>query len=292
MNDLEKTRRRRSGKHREVLDEDRRIDSVRSDAESEFDFVARPFPRRKDYHRRRQKFPPLLRILAPLIHLAEDSLYSLRKRMRAMQAANRAALLGYIPTGLFLGVSVMTLGLYPYVWMRSNIHAFVKTDVSGLDERKLNRFAVTGFCVQLLLVASAAACLRAVWIDGLLDYEFAYRLFMFYLLLYLLIIFPQRCSVYFDLRWSLRRRVTAWDQDGIMLSRTASSWLKLFIFGSLYVQYHINRLMGLGMPGFADSDEIVEDEPILKRMKKYVQRNDASPDPREEMKRRRRRHRG
>lgn len=254
------------------------------------DFVVRPFPCRKDYHRRRQRFPLLLGIFAPLAHWMEDSLYSLRKRLRAMQAANRAALLGYVPAGLFLGISLITLGLYPYIWMRSNIYALVNTDVSGLDEQKLNRFAVTGFCVQLLFVASAAACLWAAWITHApADYELAYRLFIFFLLLYILAIFPQRCSVHFDLRWSLRRKVAAWDKDSIMISRTASSWLKLFLLGSLYIQHHINRLMGLGMPGFADSDEIEEDEPILKRVRKYVQKENHSPVEADEMKTRRRR---
>ena len=91
-----------------------------------------------------------------------------------------------------------------------------------------------------------------------------------YASVYLLIIFPMRCFNYFCVRWAIRAAVIDWDREGVMVGRSVTSWFKLFLLGSVYLQYHINRLMGLGMPGFADVSEIEPDATLRERINDYV----------------------
>jgi hypothetical protein len=91
-----------------------------------------------------------------------------------------------------------------------------------------------------------------------------------YGVLQVLIVLPLKCFHYFNLRWIVRSAVISWDEDGVMIERTITSWLKLFLFGSAYIQYHINRLIGLGLPSFADADEIEPDKSIGELIDDYI----------------------
>ena len=55
-----------------------------------------------------------------------------------------------------------------------------------------------------------------------------------------------------------------------MINRSITSWFKLFLLGSIYIQHHINRLMGLGMPGFADVSEIEHDASLMDIIDDYI----------------------
>jgi hypothetical protein len=88
--------------------------------------------------------------------------------------------------------------------------------------------------------------------------------------LYVIVVFPMRCFNYFTFRWTLRSAVITWDKEGVMVGRAMPSWIKLILFGSAYIQYHINRLMGLGMPGFADVSEIEMDISWGEMLDNYV----------------------
>ena len=180
------------------------------------------------------------------------------------------AALGYIPVTLFLGFAILTLGLYPYIWLWSNLHAFEKIGVSAGDDRNIRRFAVYGFCVQMLLPLALLLYGAGAFLASGLVLELSFRCSLAYLALYVLVILPLRCGCYFDMRWKIRSRVADWDSAKIMMDRTLPSWFKLFLWGSLYVQHHINRLMGLGMPGFADPSEITDDFAVVQWVKDYV----------------------
>jgi hypothetical protein len=100
--------------------------------------------------------------------------------------------------------------------------------------------------------------------------EIAYGVVFALVSLYLSVIFPMRCFNYFRFRWALRSAVIKWDNEGVMVGRAMPSWVGLFLFGSAYIQYHINRLMGLGMPGFADASEIESDATLGELIGGYV----------------------
>jgi hypothetical protein len=193
-----------------------------------------------------------------------------RERMRRIKESHGAALLGYIPMRLFIGLSVVSFGLYPYTWLWDNVYAFNKVCGNRVDEMSVKRLAVLGFCVQLLLPITllAYAAWRVTYISEV--FVFAVNSAIVMGTLYFLVIFPMRCFHYFNLRWTLRSAVIAWDREGVMIGRTMTSWLKLFLLGSTYIQFHINRLMGLGMPGFADASEIEMDLSISEKINNYI----------------------
>jgi hypothetical protein len=180
------------------------------------------------------------------------------------------AVLGYIPVELYAALSVLTCGLYPFSWLWSNSAAFTNLCANRFQEKRLRLYAVTGFCVQLLLPVSLALFLASRFTDSLRFEYFAPRFLLLYAASYLLLVFPQRCYHFFDLRWNIRRAVEAWDKDGVMISRTMKSWFKLFTFGSAYIQFHINRLIGLGMPGFVGQDEIMREFSVKNWLNEYV----------------------
>ncbi|MDR0764477.1 MAG: hypothetical protein LBE65_02665 [Synergistaceae bacterium] len=188
-------------------------------------------------------------------------------KRRAIREARESAVLGYIPLKIFLGFCVITLGVYPYVWIWGNAYAFDKIGERGASFKRL---AVPGFAVQMFLPVSAA--FYAVWYftGSRMAFEIAYAAAAAFASLYLSVIFPTRCFDYFRFRWALRSAVIKWDSEGVMVERTMPSWIGLFLFGSAYIQYHINRLMGLGMPGFADASEIESDATLAERIGGYV----------------------
>jgi hypothetical protein len=193
-----------------------------------------------------------------------------RDRRRAVREAHESAVLGYIPLKIFLGLCVITLGTYPYMWIWGNAYAFNKMGERRIDEASFKRLAVLGFVVQMLLPVSAA--LYAAWyFTGLyMVIEIAHAVLFALVMLYLSVVFPMRCFNYFCFRWALRSAVIKWDSDGVMVGRAMPSWIGLFLFGSAYIQHHINRLMGLGMPGFADASEIESDASLGELIGNYV----------------------
>ena len=205
--------------------------------------------------------------LLKLIHLLFSKFAG---RLRAVDKTRESALLGYIPAKLFLGLCVITCGLYPYIWMWDNTYAFNKLGGSRIKEESVRRLAVLGFLVQLLLpIAIGMWIVWKVTRSAVTGEIFQTTAFVF-LSLYFVVIFPMRCFNYFCVRWSLRGAVIEWDNDGIMVSRSITSWFKLFLFGSVYIQHHINRLMGLGMPGFADASEIERDASLFDIIDDYI----------------------
>jgi hypothetical protein len=192
------------------------------------------------------------------------------ERMRAIRETRASARLGYIPTKLFLGLCLVTCGLYPYMWMWGNTYAFNTVGGRRINEGSIKRLAVLGFVVQLLLPISAAS--HIAW--RLTGHEVAFEArriaILVFLSLYFLVVFPMRCFNYFSIRWAVRGAVIDWDNEGVMVGRTITSWIKLFLLGSVYIQYHINRLMGLGMPGFADASEIEPDVSLTEIIDGYV----------------------
>jgi hypothetical protein len=209
-------------------------------------------------------------------------IFSLRARIRARRAAKgraiKSALLGYVPAELFVGLCVVTAGMYPYVWMRNLARAFNKIGSRGIDEAAAMAMAVTGFAVQALVPASLAAF--AAWraSGAPLAWALCVDMALAYAFLYVSLVFPMRCFNYFSVRWALRRAVAEWDSEGVLAGRAAPSRLMLFLFGSVYIQLHVNRLMGLGMPGFADASEITPDAPLTKRIADFIARENGAPE--------------
>ncbi len=187
-----------------------------------------------------------------------------------MRPADEAHLLGYIPVSIFVSLSVITLGLYPYVWFAQNVRAFVTLSLEKIEESLLRRYVVMGVFVHLLAFAAIVSAIWGLSTDSPLHVEYAFRFAFFFVSLSLLVLLPIRSFLYFGLRWNFRRAVAAWDHSHIMIPRTMSSWWKLFLFGSLYIQHHVNRVIGLGMPGFADAEELREPLPFLEWLGGYL----------------------
>ena len=190
--------------------------------------------------------------------------------MRIRRDTRATAVLGYIPSKLFLGLCLITFGLYPYIWMWDNTYAFNKVGDRRIDEESVKRFAVLGFIVQLLLPVSVGVWIAWKITGSTIAGEVLQTVTFVFLSLYFVVIFPLRCFNFFCVRWALRSAVIEWDREGVMINRSITSWLKLFLLGSIYIQYHINRLMGLGMPGFADPSEIERDVSLIDIIDEYV----------------------
>lgn len=199
-----------------------------------------------------------------------DRLGRFLKKIHDIHSANQGTLLGYIPTSIFMGLSVITLGLYPYIWFAQHVSAFIILSLEKIDEGYLRRYVVIGIIVQLMAVSAVVLALWGIAADSALKMEYAFRFAFFYVSLTFFVLIPIRSFLYFGLRWNLRRAVARWDGSHIMLPRTMPSWWKLFLLGSLYLQHHINRVIGLGMPGFADAEEVRESLPFLEWLGVYL----------------------
>jgi hypothetical protein len=225
--------------------------------------------RREIYGKKRVNISRRLRAITPVVYIV--LLYSkFCERMRRIRESRASAVLGYIPIKLFIGLSLITFGLYPYTWIWGNVYAFIAVGGKRIDENSIKRLVVAGFCVQALLPAAAVSYLAYRFIGAEAAYGLSVRLSELFVFLYFFLVFPMKCFNYFILRWTLRNAVIGWDRDSVMIGRTMTSWLKLFVMGSLYIQYHINRLMGLGMPGFADASEIEMDVSIAELIDNLV----------------------
>lgn len=230
--------------------------------------------------RRRPKTPPKAEKLPSRVALNSTAarLLAFVRRAIIILSPRPDSLLGYIPLSLFVGISIASLGIYPYLWLWGNLHAFEKSGARGLDKVELVKFSVVGFCTQLLVPVALISYLLGKLTELQMFYEFAFRAGVVYVLAYILLVLPLRCFNYFNIRWKIREAVNEWDHAGMMIGRTMQSWIKLFCFGSFYLQYHINRLMGLGMHGFADESEIMPDFPITDFLKAYLKRDDTEDD--------------
>jgi hypothetical protein len=154
--------------------------------------------------------------------------------------------------------------------MWGNTYAFNTVGGRRINEGSVKRLAVLGFMVQLLLPISVASYVAWRFTGYEIAIEARRAAVFAFLSLYFLVVFPMRCFNYFCIRWAIRGAVIDWDREGVMVGRTMTSWLKLFLLGSVYIQYHINRLMGLGMPGFADASEIEPDISLTEIIDDYV----------------------
>jgi hypothetical protein len=194
----------------------------------------------------------------------------LQGRFSKVRPKKKTVVLGYVPVELFIALCLLTFGLYPYAWLWGNSGAFVSLCGDRLQEKRVKLYAAIGFCVQLILPVSFAiyGMGRFTGPPQLLD--LAINSAFLYAAAYILLILPQRCYYFFDIRWNLRSAVEAWDKDGVMIDRTMTSWFKLFAFGSIYIQLHANRLIGLGMPGFAGQDDIMPDFSVRRWLQEYV----------------------
>ncbi|MDR3331687.1 MAG: DUF4234 domain-containing protein [Synergistaceae bacterium] len=218
----------------------------------------------------------VLRVLGKAATAAGKSFLKIFKKRG--EASPAPAVIGYIPIEIFISLCIITFGIYPYIWLWSNSRAMVQLCGSRVRRGLLRRFAASGFCAQLMapLLAAAYIAWRFTGIERIMD--IGLKCLVAYALIYALVIFPQRTYCYFALRWSIRNAVAAWDREEIMIARTMTSWLKLFLLGSAYIQLHSNRLIGLGMPGFADQDEILPDFSLGKWMREYVITKKPAPD--------------
>jgi len=241
---------------------------LKQDADSAFENVYMP-SRTERFGKNNKSLWKRIWSVFPLKYIAR-SFAKTRDRMRQIKETRSSALLGYIPTRLFLGLCLATCGLYPYTWAWGNTYAFNTVGGRRVNENSVKCMAVLGFIVQLLAPVSVSSYIA--WrITGLeLAYELAQTTGFVFMALYFIVVFPIRCFNYFCLRWALRSAVIDWDREGVMVGRTITSWLKLVLLGSVYIQYHINRLMGLGMPGFADMSEIEPDASLGEIIDDYV----------------------
>jgi hypothetical protein len=222
-------------------------------------------------------------IFAPFFRLSRTTRGAVLKVMRNFhwrrpETSHSPVVIGYVPIEIFLALCAITFGIYPYAWLWNNSRAFVQLCGSRLRVNYLRRFAAAGFCAQLLLPAMVAAYVVWRFTGSERIFEIGLRCCVAYALFYALFVFPQRCYYFFALRWNMRSAVASWDRDGVMIDRTMMSWLKLFALGSVYIQLHSNRLIGLGMPGFADQDEILPDFSLGRWLREYLIAKKHTPE--------------
>jgi hypothetical protein len=187
-----------------------------------------------------------------------------------MKRSHAHAAIDYIPVELFVLLSVVSAGIYPYFWLLDRIEGFAAVDAVRLDRSGIDRYCVLGICAQLLLLAAAAVFLCARF-AGLREwYAYASIILTVYAAVFIFVVLPLRCFYQFDIRWRMRRAVSMWDKDGLMIARTAPSLFLLFLLGNVYIQQHANRLIGLGMPGLTGYDEIGTEATLGVAIKEYV----------------------
>lgn len=169
----------------------------------------------------------------------------------------------YLSPAMFICMNLITLGLFPYIWLWCNVYAIAAISAGRLGIGLLRLFAVCGFCVQMILPVAIYSYVWDVVVQNGAAYVNVLNLLSVYLAVYTVLVFPQRCYIYISMRGSLRRAAVSWDAKRIMASRTMSSMLKLLFFGSVYFQHHINRLACLGMPNLIDNDDIWSDASLF-----------------------------
>jgi hypothetical protein len=187
-----------------------------------------------------------------------------------MKRSHAHATIDYIPAGLFVLLSVASAGIYPYFWLLDRVDTFAAVDAIRLDRTGIDRYCVLGIIAQLLPIAAAGVFMWAHFTGLRQWYAYASIILAAYAAALVFVILPLRCFYHFDIRWRMRRAVSLWDKNGLMIARTAPSLFCLFLFGNAYIQRHINRLIGLGMPGLTGYDEIGTEVTLGDTIKEYV----------------------
>lgn len=158
-----------------------------------------------------------------------------------------ASALEWIPLSIFIPMSIITLGLYPHIWMLRRIDALASVGSRSIDRGAAAAYCVIGALVQLMLAAAAAAFIVSIFLPASGSGSIASIALRAYAAAYITVLFPIRSYVLFEIRRQIRRAAFVWDPTGIMVPRTVPSMVMLTLFGSAYLQHHINRLMSLGM---------------------------------------------
>lgn len=182
-----------------------------------------------------------------------------RRRRVAEHARALRAELSYMPLTVFVSLCAATLGLYPYLWLASRAWSFAALDPVAFDARAALRYCAVAAAAHCLLVLSAVPGL--VWLIG--GYELAAvvtrAMLSLYAALALLVVLPLRWACLTAMRWAMRSAAAAWAADLVIIPRTMRSLLATHLLGTVYAQAHINRLVGLGMPGLAGYDDMWND---------------------------------
>lgn len=176
----------------------------------------------------------------------------------------------YMPIPLFIAMTLFSLGIYPYIWLLKRVDGFSAAGMNGLDRMGIVRYCVVGLGVQLLPWGAIMAFVWSRWDGGDFALRVALQMMIAYAAAFALVVLPYRCFYHFDIRWRLRRAASVWDTGGIMIARTMGSLPRLFLLGTPYIQHHINRLIGLGMPGFSGYDDMPGDFYISDVIRDYV----------------------
>lgn len=186
------------------------------------------------------------------------------RRSDASQSSQSAA--DYIPLLIFVPISLLTFGIYPYIWFLRRIDSFAAIGTGELDRNRAVAYCIIGSAACAMLSAGLAAWSFAQW----------HHLALAGALLLVLAVVPMRTFWLFELRRRLRDVAHEWDQGAMMTYRTLPSPTLLFIFGSFYLQLHINRLIGLGMPDLGDYDDVAawEDASLREVLTDFLYRED------------------
>ena len=170
--------------------------------------------------------------------------------------------LDYFPINLHCLLEVFSLGIFPYLWFANRWKMFNEfSHDERISPRLAHLFIGSGIFAQLLLgmtfllswfVPSASIASFVSQFPGQLGAWLAWllnptTLFGVYGALLFFVVLPLRTLVYFNISWNICVVASEWDPDDRMAPRTLCSWLGLFLAGSAYFQYHINRLIALGM---------------------------------------------
>ena len=188
----------------------------------------------------------------------------IKKRTKPKRGRRESRLLDFLPLWLFASLSVLTFGIYPYVWFASNLRAFNELSADEkLMHFNVKYFAAAGAAAQLVLAFSAVSFLvsnfaAGVYIPSMLRPG---RLFEIYFYGYIFFVLPFRFSAHLWLSWNIREATRSWN-EGAISSITLDSWVKLLLFGSFYIQYHVNRLIGMGMDKLASRMDLRESKSV------------------------------
>lgn len=164
-----------------------------------------------------------------------------------------------MPLGIFVPRCAASLGFYPHLWLAARAWSFAELDPVAFDPRAAQRYCAVAAAAHCLLVLAAVP--GVVWLIGgyPLAGAAAQAMLALYAALLLLVVLPLRWSCLSAIRWAMRSASAEWDSDCVMMPRTMRSLLATHLLGTIYVQSHINRLVGLGMPGLSGYDDIWSD---------------------------------
>ena len=172
-------------------------------------------------------------------------------------AGDAKALPGHFSIPLYLCFCILTCGLYPYIYLRRNAQALANFS-DRVSARRIKVYTAIGLAVQAVAIVGLLLFLYGLAFSDGAPAKTTSSPAVAYLFLLILIVLPLRCFHQFNIAAAIRHEVILWDPSQIMIGRTANSWTFLFLLGSVYIQHHINRLAGLGMPTLRDDDSAAE----------------------------------